>query len=104
MGSKQNGFTLIELLIAIAFMLMLVVASCVMVSHYQKTGTGESANRILSQQGYKDIVLKGWRPFKCSSSDSMFFTDAFTATAPNGDKVSGAVCGNLFKSHTVRLD
>jgi hypothetical protein len=67
--------------------------------------TSESDDhRILRQQGYKDIQLKGWVPFKCSDSDNLFFTDGFEATAPNGDTVTGTICGAFLKGKTIRLN
>lgn len=61
------------------------------------------AKSILESQEYKDINFTGYAWFSCSKDD--FYHTGFTATAPNGSKVSGTVCaGLLFKGSTVRFD
>lgn len=61
------------------------------------------ATRILSQSGYTNIEITGWRPFMASDSDT--FSTGFRATAPNGAQgVTGAVTSGMFKGATIRLD
>jgi hypothetical protein len=86
--------------------LLLCVAAIGCEQSSPKTGPEPEAenHRILRQQGYKNIVLKGWVPFKCSDSDNALYTDAFEATAPNGDKVTGTICGAILKGKTIRLN
>lgn len=61
------------------------------------------AERVLRQQGYSEIDAGGYAWLSCSKDDSV--RTSFTAKAPNGEQVSGAVCGGLlFKNNTVRLD
>lgn len=63
----------------------------------------EQATRLLEQQGYTDIRITGWRPMMAGKDDNV--STGFEATAPNGEKVSGAVTGGMiFKGSTVRFD
>lgn len=63
----------------------------------------ETADRVLRQQGYSDVKAEGYAWLSCGKDDSV--RTAFSAKAPNGDRVTGAVCGGLlFKNNTVRLD
>ncbi len=63
----------------------------------------ERATRLLEQQGYTEIRITGWRPFMAGKDDE--FSTGFEATAPNGERVTGAVTGGLlFKGATVRFD
>lgn len=62
----------------------------------------DQATRILTQSGYTNIEITGWRPFMASDSD--IFSTGFEATAPNGDTVTGAVTSGWFKGATIRLD
>lgn len=63
----------------------------------------ETAQRVLTGSGYKDISMQGYDWFNCSKDD--FYHDKFTATGSTGQKVSGVVCGGLlFKGATIRLD
>jgi hypothetical protein len=58
--------------------------------------------RVLEQSGYTQIEITGWRPFAADEKDT--FSTGFSATAPNGQRVTGAVCSGWFKGNTVRLD
>lgn len=61
------------------------------------------ADRVLRQQGYTNVSTGGYAWMSCGEDDSV--RTRFTATAPNGEPVNGAVCGGLlFKNNTVRLD
>ncbi len=62
----------------------------------------DTATRVLAQAGYTNIQIEGYAFFSCSEDDT--FKTAFTATAPNGAQVSGAVCGGWLKGNTIRLD
>lgn len=63
----------------------------------------DTAQRILSQQGYKNIQMQGYDFFNCSKDD--WYHDKFIATGPTGQNVSGVVCSGLFfKGSTTRLD
>jgi len=72
--------------------LLTVIAACT---------TPNKAEEVLLQQGYTDIETKGYAPFACSEDDT--FATRFTARAPNGEDVSGAVCCGVLKRCTVRL-
>lgn len=61
-----------------------------------------STQNVLEQQGYTNIEAGGYAYFECSQDDQ--YATRFTATAPNGSKVSGAVCGGFFKGNTPRFD
>lgn len=62
----------------------------------------KSAIETLQNNGYTDITITGWRPFMKSDSD--LFSTGFVAISPNGNTVSGAVCGGLLKGNTIRFD
>ncbi len=61
----------------------------------------KSARKVLSSQGYTDIVLTGYECFECSEDD--FYSTGFIAKSITGEQVEGVVCGGLFKSQTIRL-
>lgn len=61
-----------------------------------------TAKRVLHQQGYTDVVITGYRPFVGSDGDT--YVTGFEATAPNGSRVTGAVCSGLLKGATIRFD
>lgn len=100
-----RGFTLIELIFCMVCLLTVVAG---IVGVYQMTNSTPGAeltnHRVLRQQGYKNINLGGYPVFKCGNGDNMFMSNTFTAIAPNGDTVSGAVCAAVFKDRTIRLD
>lgn len=60
------------------------------------------SERVLKQNGYKDVEITGYKMFSCSDKDT--FSTGFKATSVNGSKVSGTVCSGLFKGNTIRLD
>lgn len=62
----------------------------------------ETAIRALSATGYTKIELHGMAFFGCDKND--FFRKSFTAKSPNGQSVSGVVCGGFLKGATVRID
>lgn len=61
----------------------------------------EKTTTLLKQQGYKNIYITGYMAFNCSKDD--FYRTGFTATAPNGERVSGVVCSGIFKGSTIRF-
>lgn len=61
----------------------------------------KKAERILRQQGYTNITIKGWAPLMAGEDDT--FSTGFTATSPNGEPVKGAVTSGFLKGSTVRL-
>lgn len=60
----------------------------------------EQAHHILPAQGYTNIKLHGHSFFVCGDD---LFVSTFTATAPNGTSVEGAVCCGFLKNCTVRF-
>lgn len=62
-----------------------------------------TAERVLSQAGYTEIEMTGWRPFMRSEDD--YYSTGFKAKAPNGAIVTGAVTSGLWlKGATIRFD
>lgn len=64
---------------------------------------GPNAARVLEDAGYKDVRIGGYAAFSCDGKSDTFAT-SFTATAPSGRNVSGAVCKGVLKGSTIRLD
>jgi hypothetical protein len=60
-----------------------------------------TAERVLRQQNYKDILITGYSWFSCGRDDS--FATGFRAKAPNGETVEGVVCSGWLKGATVRV-
>jgi len=58
--------------------------------------------KILKSNGYKNIIITGYRPFMGNDDD--IFKTGFEAISPNGEKVTGAVTGDYFQGYTIRLD
>lgn len=58
------------------------------------------AERALRQAGYKNVTITGYSMFSCGKDDG--WSTGFTATAPNGERVTGAVCAGLMKGNTIR--
>lgn len=64
---------------------------------------GPTAERVLRQSGYKEVEITGYSWLACSKDDT--YHTGFEATAPNGDRVTGAVCGGVFfKNSKISLD
>lgn len=61
-----------------------------------------TAQRVLHQQGYTNVVITGYRPFVGSDGDT--YVTGFEATSPNGNRVTGAVCSGFLKGATIRFD
>ena len=63
----------------------------------------DNAKRILEDQGYTEIQMRGYDILNCSEDDA--YKDKFIAKGPTGKTVSGVVCaGLMFKGSTIRLD
>jgi hypothetical protein len=60
-----------------------------------------TATRVLQDSGYKNIELTGYQYFTCSQDDD--YSTGFHATAPNGVRVTGAVCAEFFSGSHIRL-
>lgn len=61
-----------------------------------------TAQRVLANQGFRNIQTTGYSWFGCSKDD--FYSTGFVATAPNGNRVEGVVCSSVFtKGATVRF-
>jgi hypothetical protein len=77
---------------ALLLITVLLLAGC--------TSSNE-ARRVLAQDGFTNIKTTGYRPFKCSDSDS--FQTGFEADK-NGKHITGTVCSGLLKGATIRYD
>lgn len=87
--------------VTVVFVLLLIVVVVSMIMGGGLTQP-EKAIRILSQQGYTNIEITGWRPMMCSDEDD--FATGFQATSSNGSVVTGCVCSGIMKGSTIRLD
>lgn len=54
----------------------------------------------LEKAGFTDVHAGGYSAFACSDDDT--YATNFTATNPQGQKVSGTVCCGVFKNCTIR--
>jgi hypothetical protein len=61
-----------------------------------------TAERVLSQNGYRDIKITGYAVFYCGRDDT--YSTGFTATSPSGVPVKGAVCSGWGKGATIRFE
>ena len=92
--------------LTILLIVLILVAVGVMIG-IGMSGNGltdpESARRVLTESGYTDIQITGYRAFGGSESD--WYITEFRATSPNGNRVSGVVTkGAWRKGNTIRLD
>lgn len=62
----------------------------------------DEARRVLTNAGYSNIEITGYKPF--FGSDDDIFSTGFVATSPNGQRVSGAVTSGGFKGFTIRFE
>jgi hypothetical protein len=62
----------------------------------------EDARRALEAAGHTDIEITGYRFFGCGQED--LFRTGFEALGPRDARVTGVVCGGVFKGSTVRYD
>lgn len=63
----------------------------------------KTAKRVLTENGYTQIEITGYKWFACDDKSDAFST-GFTAVSPYGKKVSGTVCGGFLKGNTIRFD
>jgi len=62
----------------------------------------DDAERALYSAGYTYVEVGGFDMFACGDGD--FYHTKFTATNPQGKRVSGVVCSGLFfKGATIRF-
>lgn len=73
--------------------IMASMSGCTDSSHTEK---------VLSNDGYKDIQITGYRFFGCPDEDT--FHTGFEATNANGKHVSGVVCSGFIMGSVIRLD
>jgi uncharacterized lipoprotein YehR (DUF1307 family) len=59
------------------------------------------ARRVLENDGFTNIQLKGWSPFSCDQKDT--FATGFEADK-NGRHVKGVVCSGVLKGATIRFN
>ena len=59
------------------------------------------ATNALSSAGFTQIETHGYSFFGCGEDDT--FKTKFTATNPQGKRVSGVVCSSWFKGGTIRF-
>lgn len=63
---------------------------------------GAGAIRAAENAGLKDVVTEGYAMWGCGRDDS--FRTRFSATNPQGRRVTGVVCSGWLKGSTVRFD
>lgn len=90
--SRNNVMIMIGIfVIAIVFMGVLIGnGGCV-----DETGV----IKVLESQGFHNIVITGWKPFRGD-----VFCTGFSAYGPTGKKVSGVVTRGWYKGSTIRFD
>lgn len=57
--------------------------------------------QLLKAQGYQYPTLTGYSPFACGEEDDR--SEAFTATARDGQRVRGVVCFSNFNGYVTRI-
>jgi len=62
----------------------------------------KGAKKTLENSGYTNVSVGGYGLFGGSKDD--VYCTKFTATSPNGNRVTGVVTSGWFKGHTIRLD
>lgn len=62
----------------------------------------DRATRAVEASGMHDVKITGTLIFGCGKEDGI--RASFEATNQAGQKVSGVVCGGIFKGSTVRVD
>ena len=89
----KNAITAVLILIAVCLAIWVLP---------QALQDADGAERILSEQGYTEIKITGYRPLMAGEDDT--FSTGFEAKSPSGHIVTGAVTGGVFKGRTIRLD
>jgi len=64
---------------------------------------GPDARRVLEENGFTQVHTGGHAGSACDSGSDVYAT-RFTAVAPSGHVVSGAVCKGWFKGSTIRFE
>lgn len=79
-----------------------VIVGCIVFALPKACTRDNDARRILTEQGFTEIVITGWRPMMAGRDEST--STGFIAKSPNGTIVTGAVTSGLFKGSTIRFD
>jgi hypothetical protein len=82
--------------------LVLVLVIAVMAFGLWPRTDPEGARTALTQAGYSQIEITGWRFWGCGREDNVH--TGFTAVGPTGVPVEGLVCKGWWKGNTIRLD
>lgn len=62
-----------------------------------------NATRVLTQNGYTDVAITGYKPFSCG--DDYTFSTGFEATnIASKAHVTGTVCSGFLKGNSIKLD
>lgn len=92
-----------EINVAGIVVVIFIIAFVILFAAATPTCTDEvTTRRVLTEQGYTNIRITGYRYFGGGEDD--VFNTGFTATSPKGHMVSGCVTRGLLKGSTVRLD
>ena len=90
--------TLLELLLLLAVVAAIFIPISIGLGMWDRPSDSETA---LHSAGFSEVVVGDHAYFECGRGDVSSL--AFTATNPNGDRVSGTVCCGWFKGCTVRF-
>ena len=81
----------------------LILGVCLLTLFLSGCTKPKETKKILTNLGYTDVKITGYRYFGCSEDDH--YHTGFTADSRAGANVSGVVCsGFLTKGSTVRYD
>lgn len=72
----------------------------IMLMVFSSCTSSSDVHKALEAEGYTDIEVGGWAPFKCDRNDT--YKTSFCATNSKGKKVCGAVCSSWLKGATIR--
>jgi hypothetical protein len=98
MVKKKDIKSILNLLFALSVFLCTFILLLSPFWAYDKIGT----KKLLEQQGYTAIEIKGYNWFACSEGD--IFSTGFKATNANNNIVEGTACRGLFKNTTIRFN
>lgn len=76
---------------------LLIVVAIALAGCTNQSGAIEALNKA----GFTNIEVGGYDLFACGEDDA--FSTRFTATNPQGQRVSGTVCSGWFKGSTIRF-
>lgn len=82
--------------------LVLAIFAIILIRPFGIGTDPDGTTKVLSDQGYTNISITGYRYFMAGEHD--WYSTGFVATSPNGARVSGAVTGGFLKGSTVRFD